>query len=84
MAECRHDARTYHKGAWAAPNDRGAASMFFKVGRKLIFFVRNPVAEKVQVTEGTGLSNVKAVADKYGGDFAVSCDGEKFNVVVML
>ena len=51
---------------------------------KLIFFVRNPVAEKVEVTESTGLSNVKAVADKYGGDFAVSCDAEKFQAVVML
>ena len=53
-------------------------------GGKLIFSVRNPVEEKVQVTEGTGLSNVKAVADKYGGDFAVSCDAEKFQAVVML
>ena len=51
---------------------------------KLIFSVRNPVAEKVEVTESTGLSNVKAVADKYGGDFAVSCDAEKFQAVVML
>ena len=53
-------------------------------GGKLIFSVRNPVAEKVQATEGIGLSNVKAVADKYGGDFAVSCDEEKFQAVVML
>lgn len=53
-------------------------------GGKLIFSVRNPVVEKVQVTEGTGLSNVKAVVDKYGGDFAVSCDMEKFQAVVML
>ena len=53
-------------------------------GGKLIFSVRNPVAEKVEVVEGTGLSNVKAVADKYGGDFAVSCDEEKFQAVVML
>ncbi len=53
-------------------------------GGKLIFSVRNPVAEKVQATEGIGLSNVKAVADKYGGDFAVSCDAEKFQAVVML
>jgi sensor histidine kinase YesM len=53
-------------------------------GGKLIFSVRNPVVEKVQATEGTGLSNVKAVADKYGGDFAVSCDAEKFQAVVML
>lgn len=53
-------------------------------GGKLIFSVRNPVAEKVQVTEDIGLMNVKAVADKYGGDFAVSCDEEKFQAVVML
>ncbi len=53
-------------------------------GGRLIFSVRNPVMEKVQVTEGTGLSNVKAVADKYGGDFAVSCDEKKFHAVVML
>ena len=53
-------------------------------GGKLIFSVRNPVAEKVQVTEGTGLSNVKGVVDKYKGDFAVSCDSEKFQAVVML
>lgn len=53
-------------------------------GGKLIFSVRNPVAEKVEVTEGTGLLNVKAVVDKYGGDFAVSCDEEKFQAVVML
>ena len=53
-------------------------------GGKLIFSVRNPVAEKVEATEGTGLLNVKAVADKYGGDFAVSCDAEKFQAVVML
>lgn len=53
-------------------------------GGKLIFSVRNPVAEKAEVVEGTGLSNVRAVADKYGGDFAVSCDEEKFQAVVML
>jgi len=40
--------------------------------------------EKVWATEGTGLLNVKAVADKYGGDFAVFCDAEKFQAVVML
>ena len=62
---------------------------------KMIFSVKNPVAEKVQVTDGivldssggmhgVGLMNVKAVVDKYGGDFAVSCDSEKFQAVVML
>ncbi|MEZ3505827.1 MAG: GHKL domain-containing protein [Lachnospiraceae bacterium] len=64
-------------------------------GERLIFSVRNPVAEKVQVTDGivldssggmhgVGLMNVKAVVDKYGGDFAISCDGDKFQAVVML
>lgn len=64
-------------------------------GGKMIFSVKNPVAEKVQVTDGivldssggmhgVGLMNVKAVVDKYGGDFAVSCDQEKFQAVVML
>lgn len=64
-------------------------------GGKLIFSVKNPVAEKVQVTDGivldsgggmhgVGLMNVKAVVDKYGGDFAISCDQEKFQAVVMM
>ena len=64
-------------------------------GGKTIFSVKNPVAEKVQVTDGivldsnggmhgVGLMNVKAVVDKYGGDFAVSCDREKFQAVVMI
>lgn len=62
---------------------------------RLIFSVKNPVTEKVSVvdgmvacsggeTHGIGLSNVKAVADRYGGDFAVFCDEEKFQAVVML
>ena len=42
------------------------------------------MAEKVEVVEGIGLMNVKVVAEKYGGDFAVSCDEEKFQAVVML
>lgn len=33
---------------------------------------------------GVGLMNIKAVVDKYGGDFAISCDQEKFRAVVML
>ncbi len=62
---------------------------------KLIFSVKNPVVEKVLITDdivldsnrgmhGVGLMNVKAVVDKYGGDFAISCDEEKFQAVVML
>ena len=64
-------------------------------GGKMIFSVKNPVSEKVQVTDGivldsdggmhgVGLVNVKAVVDKYGGDFAISCDSEKFQAVVMI
>ena len=64
-------------------------------GGKMIFSVKNPVAEKVQVMDGialdsnggmhgVGLMNVKSVVDKYGGDFAISCDQEKFQAVVML
>ena len=64
-------------------------------GGKMIFSVKNPVVEKVQVADGivldsgggmhgVGLMNVKAVVDKYGGDFAISCDREKFQAVVML
>ena len=33
---------------------------------------------------GVGLSNVKAVVDKYRDDFDISCDSEKFQAVVML
>ncbi len=64
-------------------------------GEKMIFSVKNPVAEKVQIKDGivldsdgemhgVGLMNVKAVVDKYGGDFAISCDREKFQTVVIL
>ena len=64
-------------------------------GGKIILSVKNPVLEKVQITDGIvldsnggmhgiGLSNVKAVVDKYGGDFVISCDSEKFQAVVML
>lgn len=62
---------------------------------KRIFSVKNPVAEKVQITDGivldsnggmhgVGLMNVKAVVNKYGGDFAISCDEEVFQAVVMM
>ena len=64
-------------------------------GGKIILSVKNPVLEKVQITNGIvldsnggmhgiGLSNVKAVVYKYGGDFVISCDSEKFQAVVML
>lgn len=62
---------------------------------KMIFSVKNPVMEKAEAADGiaaspdggmhgVGLLNVQAVIDKYYGDFAVSCDGEKFQAVVMI
>lgn len=62
---------------------------------KLIFSVKNPVAKGIEASDGNmlssdggmhgiGLMNVKAVVDKYDGDFAISCDEEKFQVVVMI
>lgn len=54
-------------------------------GREADLFGKDPVAEKVQVTDdivldfnggthGVGFMNVKAVVVKYSGDFAISCD----------
>lgn len=62
---------------------------------KLIFFVKNAVVEKVQIADGAvlesggkrhgiDLMNVKAVVDKYGGDFAIFCNEEVFRAVVMM
>ena len=62
---------------------------------KLIFAVRNPVTEKVEIQNdaikskrgehhGIGLLNVKAVVDKYGGDMVLSCDENEFKAVVIL
>ena len=62
---------------------------------KLIFAVRNPVTEKVEIENdtikskrgdhhGIGLLNVKAVVDKYGGDMVLSCDEDEFKAVVIL
>ena len=61
----------------------------------LIFSVKNPVAKKVEIVDGVvldsdgrkhgiGLVNVKAVCDKYDGDFEIFCDSEKFQAVAML
>ena len=62
---------------------------------KLIFAVRNPVTEKVEIENdtikskrgdhhGIGMLNVKAVVDKYGGDMVLSCDENEFKAVVIL
>lgn len=62
---------------------------------RTICSIKNPVAKKVQIKDGivsdsdggihgVGLMNVKAVVDQYGGDFAISCDAEKFRAVVIL
>lgn len=62
---------------------------------KLIFGVRNPVTEKVEIendtikskrreNHGIGLLNVKAVVDKYGGDMVLSCNENEFKAVVIL
>ncbi len=62
---------------------------------KLIFAVRNPVTEKVEIENdtikskrgdhhGIGLLNVKVVVDKYGGDMVLSCDENEFKAVVIL
>ena len=62
---------------------------------KMIFTVRNPVVQKVEITDnkikgtsidghGIGLSNVESVVEKYGGTFAISCDEKEFTAVAMI
>ena len=62
---------------------------------KLIFAVRNPVTEMVEIEHdtiesrrgdhhGIGLLSVRAVVDKYGGDMVLSCDENEFRAVVIL
>ena len=57
--------------------------------------VRNPVREKVEITDnkiksessdghGIGVLNVEKAICKYGGDFAISCDDKEFIAVVMI
>ena len=52
----------------------------------LIFSVKNPVAKKVEIVDGVVLDSdgIKAVCDKYDGDFEIFCDSEKFQAVAML
>ena len=64
-------------------------------GRKADLFRKEPHSGKDQIADGivldsdggkhgVGLMNVRAVVDKCGGDFAISCDQEKIPAVVML
>lgn len=61
----------------------------------MIFSIKNPVTENAEGfnetapasgedMHGIGLMNVRAVVDKYGGDFVISRDAEKFQAVVMI
>lgn len=62
---------------------------------RLIFTVRNPVVQRVAITDnkvrgvpkdghGIGLSNVESVVEKYGGTFAISCDEKEFTAVAVM
>ena len=64
-------------------------------GSGFMLTVRNPVREKVEITDnkvqsepsdghGIGLLNVEKTVRKYGGDFAISCDDKEFIAVVMI
>ena len=64
-------------------------------GSGFMLTVRNPVKEKVEITNnkvqsessdghGIGLMNVEKTVRKYGGDFAISCDDKEFFAVVMI
>ena len=68
---------------------------FVEKDSRLIFTVRNPVVQKVEITDnkikgtsidghGIGLSNVESVVEKYGGTFAISCDEKEFTAVAMI
>ena len=62
---------------------------------KMIFTVRNPVVQKVEIEDnrvqrsskdghGIGLSNVQGVIEKCDGSFAISCDEKEFVAVAMI
>ncbi len=53
-------------------------------GEKKVQVMDGIVLDSSGGMHGVGLMNVKAVLDKYGGDFAISCDQEKFQAVVIL
>lgn len=68
---------------------------FVEKDSRLILTVRNPVGQRVEITEnrvqgvqkdghGIGLSNVESVVEKYGGTFVISCDEKEFTAVAMI
>lgn len=82
------------KAVWAEKKAVIRVKLVFENG-KLIFSVKNPVMKKVEIVDGTildsgerkhgiGLTNVKAVCEKYGGEFEIFCDTENFQAVAML
>ncbi|WP_423214744.1 sensor histidine kinase [Streptococcus equinus] len=69
--------------------------IFVEKDSRLIFTVRNPVVQRVAITDnkvrgvpkdghGIGLSNVESVVEKYGGTFAISCDEKEFTAVAVM
>ncbi|MBR2274711.1 MAG: GHKL domain-containing protein [Lachnospiraceae bacterium] len=80
--------------------DRGIKDVAIKVkmtdkNGKVLFSVRNPVCERVEIKEnrvirepesghGIGLGNVREVVEKYGGNLEISCDEKDFLAVVMI
>ena len=65
------------------------------VDGKYIFNIKNPVNEKVEISDesvvsdnveghGIGLPNVRNAVEKYSGDFVISCNEKEFVAVVML
>ena len=68
---------------------------FVEKDSRLILTVRNPVVQRVEITDnkvqgaqkdghGIGLSNVESVVEKYGGTFVISCDEKEFTAVAMI
>ncbi len=54
------------------------------IGIEIILVADGIVLDSDGGMHGVGLMNVRAVVDKYDGDFAISCDREKFQAVVMI
>ncbi len=68
---------------------------FVEKDSRLILTVRNPVVQRVDITDnkvkgaqkdghGIGLSNVESVVEKYSGTFAISCDEKEFTAVAVM